>query len=347
MSQASETGGRPDSELIAALEEVNYQPLWDRFQKLTPVNPKARDRPFHWPWKDIEPLTFRAADDVAMEDAERRAVIMCNPDFGSEMVSTLNLIGAFTVLRPGDKAPPHRHTAAAIRFATRCEGAVTFVNGRRCEMHEGDLILTPPQCWHGHHNEGDQMTVWFDAANIPLIGQLDASFFEPGDRCGDDFWQVDEGDEKVWESAGLIAAGAKIASSYSPKYRYSREATQRTIAAMRPDPDGSRVVQYINPATGGPVMTTLDCYYMRAAGNRSTRAKRATYNQIMLVVSGEGRSVVGDEVFEWSRHDAFSVPHWTWARHEPRGGDADFFIVTDRSVFANLDLVREELGDPV
>ena len=68
---------------------------------------------------------------VAMEDAERRAVIMCHPAFDGKIETTSNLISAFTVLQPGDKAPPHRHTAAAIRFATRCEGALTIVNGRR------------------------------------------------------------------------------------------------------------------------------------------------------------------------------------------------------------------------
>ena len=45
------------------------------------------------------------------------------------------------VLDPGDRARPHRHTFAAIRFATRADGAATIVNGRRCDMREGDLIL--------------------------------------------------------------------------------------------------------------------------------------------------------------------------------------------------------------
>jgi gentisate 1,2-dioxygenase len=69
---------------------------------------------------------------------------------------------------------PHRHSAAAIRFATRAEGAVTIVNGRRCEMQEADQVLTPPMCWHGHINQGKRRTVWYDAANMPAICALDA-----------------------------------------------------------------------------------------------------------------------------------------------------------------------------
>ena len=43
---------------------------------------------------------------------------------------------------------------------------------------------------HGHINEGDRRTVWFDAANMPAICSLDASFFEPGTRQDERFWDV-------------------------------------------------------------------------------------------------------------------------------------------------------------
>ena len=345
MADTAASTERPDAALISALEDVNFQPLWDRFQKLTPMNPGARDKPFHWPWQDIAPLTKRAAEEVPMEDAERRAVIMCNPDLNGQIATTSNLLGAFTVLQPGDKAPPHRHTAAAIRFATQCEGAVTVVNGRRCEMHEGDLVLTPPMCWHGHHNESDERTVWFDAANMPLIGELDASFFEPGERNVNDFWQVDAGEERVWEGAGLVAVGAEQTTSHSPKFRYPGEVTRATLDVMDADADGSKTVRYINPSTGGPVMSTLDCYYTRIAKDAETQARRVTYNQIVHVLRGEGVSTIGEQQFSWGQYDTFSIPHWNWASHTAKSSDAEFFIVTDRSVFENLDLVREELAN--
>src|SRR5262249_13186073 len=79
---------------------------------------------------------------------------------------------------------------------------------------------------------------------------------------------------------------------------------------------------------------------------RPTRAKRTTYNVVCLVVAGEGRSRIGEETFEWSQHDVFTIPHWTFARHEARGGDADLFMVTDKSAFERLDLVREEVEGP-
>jgi len=332
-----------DGDFVAQLEAANLHPLWDRFRKITPVKPAPKDAPMLWRWRDIARFADRAVAEVPIDDVERRALILVNPAFAGETVTTSNLIAAFTVLDPGDRARPHRHTFAAIRFATRAEGAATIVNGRRCQMRPGDLILTPPMCWHGHINESDHRIVWFDAANIPLIRALDANFFEPGDPRANEFWAVDEGDERLWAEPGLAGADLDRAPLQSPKYRYAGEATRRLLAAMPPGADGAHTVRYVNPATGGPVMTALDCYAVRLAQGQATRPKRTTCNMICLVVAGEGRSTVGEHAFAWSEHDVFTIPHWTWASHEAKDGEADLFVVSDRAAFERLDLLREEL----
>jgi gentisate 1,2-dioxygenase len=343
VSAAPDTAGRPDAALIAALEAAGYHPLWTRYKQITPVEPKAKDAPRLWRWADMEPFTVRAAQEVPIEDVERRAIIMVHPSFDGATQSTSNLLAAFTVLNPGDKAPPHRHVAAAIRFATRAEGAVTIVNGRRCEMHEGDLILTPPLCWHGHINEGNHRTVWFDAANIPLINQLDANTFEPGSREATDFWKVDEGDDHIWGEPGLVPSPAPPAAGHSPKYRYSGSAVRRMLKQLRSGPDGARTIRYVNPMTGGPLMPALDCYAKRLCKGVTTKPVRTTWNAVCLVVSGEGRATIGESNFAFEQHDVFSIPHWSWASFEARRGNADLFIATDRSVYERLDLAREEM----
>jgi len=306
---------RADASLIEALERANIHPLWDRYQRITPKSPRARDAPMHWRWRDLEPFAERAAKEVGIEDVERRALILANPAFGGETVTTQNLIGAFTVLEPGDKAVPHRHTAAAIRFSTRAEGAVTIVNGRRCEMKEGDLVLTPPMCWHGHINQAGRRTYWFDAANMPAICALDASFFEPGTRADERFWEV--------------------GSEGSEAYRFPGVEARAGLAESPVGADGARTHRYTR--NGGAVMPTLDLYLKRI--EKPTRPVRATWNAVCLVVSGQGRSRLGEQTFEWSRHDVFTIPHWTWAAHE---GKADLFMVTDRAIYEHLDLLREE-----
>jgi gentisate 1,2-dioxygenase len=146
----------------------------------------------------------------------------------------------------------------------------------------------------------------------------------------------------LWTESGLAVEGAAGGAVHSPKYRYPGDATRRMLAATPRGADGLRTIRYVNPATGGAVMPTLDCYAARLDKGIPTRTKRATYNVICLVVAGEGRSVIGGETFTWSQHDVFTIPHWTFARHEAIGGDADLFMVTDKSAFERLDLVREE-----
>jgi gentisate 1,2-dioxygenase len=318
---------RADAALIAALEAARYHPLWDRYQRITPMAPRASDAPHQWRWRDFTPFVERAAREVPIEDVERRAIIMAHPAFDGATVTTANLIGAFTILNPGDRAVPHRHTASAIRFATHAEGAFTIVNGRRCAMAPGDLVLTPPMCWHGHINASDARTVWFDAANMPLVCGLDASFFEPGHRGDADFWKVDEGDERLWAAAGMTVAGTADAAgvataAQSPKYHYPGVLTRALLDAAPRATDGAKLLRYTNPAT---------------------QARRSTWNTICLVVNGAGRSTVGDQTFEWERDDVFTIPHWNWASHTALSADADLFLVTDRSLFEQLDLVREEL----
>src|ERR1700716_352470 len=215
------TARQQGNAFVAELEASNLHPLWDRYQRITPIKPAPKDAPFHWRWRDIEPFLHRSVGEVSINDIERRALIMAHPAFGAETPTTSPLLAPFTVLEPGARARPHRHTGAAIRFATRADGAATIVNGRRCDMQEGDLILTPPMCWHGHINESDHRIIWFDAANIPLIRQVDANFFEPGDPKANQFWQVDAGDEKLWAESGMVGADVKHASAHSPKYHYS------------------------------------------------------------------------------------------------------------------------------
>ena len=119
--------------------------------------------------------------------------------------------------------------------------------------------------------------------------------------------------------------------------------TRSLLDACPPGADGAKLLRYTNPLTGGAVMPTLDCYAMRLTPGSPTRARRSTWNAICLVVEGQGTSTVGDQTFTWEKHDAFTIPHWSWASHAALSADADLFIVTDRSVYERLDLAREEM----
>ena len=130
----------------------------------------------------------------------------------------------------------------------------------------------------------------------------------------------------------------------SPKYRYPGEATRRLLARAPAGTDGARTIRYVNPATGGAVMPTLDCYAARLSkGRADAHEARDLQRDLPRRVAARAARTIGDQTFEWSQHDVFTIPHWTWARHEANGGDADLFMVTDKSAFERLDLVREEV----
>ena len=121
--------------------------------------------------------------------------------------------------------------------------------------------------------------------------------------------------------------------------------TRAALSALPARPDGGKMLRYVNPLTGGPVMTTMDLYAMRVGRGATTRPRRATYNVICLVAEGEGSSTVGDKTFNWVKHDVFTIPHWTWVSHQAKSSDADLFLVTDRSAQERLGVMRAETKD--
>ncbi len=51
----------------------------------------------------------------------------------------------------------------------------------------------------------------------------------------------------------------------------------------------------------------------------STRLHRHTYETILYILEGSGRTYVEDRVVEWKTGDAVYVPVWAWHRHENAG----------------------------
>ena len=64
-------------------------------------------------------------------------------------------------------------------------------------------------------------------------------------------------------------------------------ADANTIRDVKAQADGAKTLRYTNPATGGPVMPSLDCYVKRLARGAATRPFRATWNAICLADLGD------------------------------------------------------------
>ncbi len=332
--------------LVEALARANTQPLWENYRRLNSREPHAADPPIQWQWAELQPLIERAAREVRMPEAERRVLLLTNPAFGGEAITTTNIIGALQILEPGESAPPHRHTAAALRLVIEAEGGTTFVDGTPLEMREGDFILTPGWTWHNHANDTDRRIVWFDGLDVTLLRHsLDAMFFEPRPPEGAIEACLSPIAPWRWTESGLAPAEeAPESPPHSPKLRYPWQMTRETLDAMPARRDGSRALRFVNPQTGGAVMPTLDCSVLRLEGKAETAPRRSTANAICVVIDGEGGSTVGEKSFAWKKHDIFTIPHWCWASHRALSPRAHLFFFTDRELFRRLSLLREEVA---
>jgi hypothetical protein len=86
------------------------------------------------------------------------------------------------LLLPGEWAPSHRHTPNAVRMVVEGVGAWTNVDGQKCVMERGDLILTPTGLWHEHGHDGTEPVVWLDVLDLPLMYYMEASYHINGSR---------------------------------------------------------------------------------------------------------------------------------------------------------------------
>jgi gentisate 1,2-dioxygenase len=255
--------------------------------------------------------------------------------------TTTNLTAALQILMPGESARPHRHSMNALRFVLDGAGAVTRVDGRDCPMAEGDLVITPGWSWHEHVHHGSAPIVWLDALDAPLHRHLGTDAFEPGPVHDVPV----HADEAAFAMPSIVPELADPPPSHSPVFRYPWGEAARAVAAAPRWKDGARRVRYVNPLTGGPVMSLLDCYLTQIEAGAETIPFRTTGNAVAAVVEGRGTSRIGEKTLRWGPKDVFSMPHGNWIAHSADGGPARLFVVSDRDVLRRLDLLKEEFGN--
>jgi gentisate 1,2-dioxygenase len=251
------------------------------------------------------------------------------------------------LLMPGEVARPHRHTTVAFRFFL--EGsAYTTVNGEKCVMGRGDLVLTPYMQWHDHGNESSAPAIWIDGLDFPLVRFLDAIVKQDSDVAMQTTDRSGHSDRR-FSSPGLRPAWVEpeeAARSSLLHYRWANteSALQRLAAAGDASPTDDVIVEYVNPATGQSVFTTIGCYAQMIRPNVTTRKHRHTGHNIFHVLEGSGVTVVNDKPISWSKGDIFVVPSLHWHHHENNSGTAaTLFRLTDAPTMKRLDLWWEEV----
>lgn len=107
-------------------------------------------------------------------------------------------------------------------------------------------------------------------------------------------------------------------------------------------------MEYVNPVTNGPVMKTMGASMQMLRPGERTKAHRHTGSGLYHVAKGNGYSVIDGKRFDWSKHDIFCVPSWSWHEHVNGSDreDACLFCLSDLPVMRALGLYREQaFGD--
>lgn len=317
----------------ADLHRKNMDALWRvRVPGTSGSEPRAPYPPCHWAWSDIRPFLARAGELVTPgPDSERRVVQLIHPAIASVRSASHLLTANVQMVLPGEVAPPHRHTIAAIRFIIEGESAVTFVNGEPVEMRPGDLVLTPAQHWHGHENHSNGPTLWMDTLDRPLTVAMQQSRYESYPSADPALARTDE------------SYSTAISPTMSYPWSQSEPELARLAADAQSDPFDDIVFDYTNPLTGGHVLPTIGCRIQLLRPGVRTRAHRHAYTSVYHVFRGTGSTIVDGVRIDWKSGDFLTLPPFCWHEHRNDANvPAYLFSVTDAPVIDALNFARED-----
>ena len=300
--------------------------LWRIAGALT-TEPATTMVPHLWRYDETRRLLMEAGDLITAQEASRRVLGFNNPGNPAHQVAraTDTLWAALQLVLPGELAPEHRHTPAALRFVVEGDGGYTTVDDQLYDMSPGDLILTPNWAWHSHGHTGRRPMIWLDGLDLGLMHSLRAIFAEfPGG----------EGRAPTPD-----AGPARVHAFPFAEVRAALSDGRNDEG----DPFDDILLEYRNPQTGGPILPTMSAAMQLLRPGVSTAAHRHTHSVVYHVVEGEGTSVVGSDRLEWAKGDTFAVPIWAVHRHlNPTQSDALLFSFSDAPVLEALGLARTE-----
>jgi gentisate 1,2-dioxygenase len=286
----------------------------------------------------------RAGELISAEEAERRVLVLENPAFKGEGKATSSLYAGIQLILPGETAPSHRHTAAALRLVLEGSGAYTAVDGERTVMRPGDFIVTPSGKFHDHGNDGEQPVMWLDGLDVFVVNLLNAPIGEDYPENRQPVVRP-EGEALARFGSGMLPHGYEAGSSGSPMFAWPYERTREALRTLQnggaPDPALGIRFTYIDPATGRSPIKTMTAAMQLLPKGFAGQEYRSTAGTVMSVVEGRGRVIQEGQQSELGPKDVFVVPGWRWHRFEA-DEDLVIFSFSDEALQRHLGYWRDE-----
>jgi gentisate 1,2-dioxygenase len=300
------------AEYVADLKAHNLVPLWPSLRALLPPDkPRPNTRATHWPYATLKPLLLKAGALAPIEKAERRVLVLANPGHGLEkMQASAAMYMGMQLLLPGEWAPSHRHTPNAVRMVVEGEGAWSTVDGEKCPMLRGDLILTPTGLWHEHGHDGTEPVVWLDVLDLPLVYYMEASYHVNGGRQ-----TVTAGHgERSYARGGVVPTRVFERSRKAyPMLRYPWAEVRvalESLAADQPQLDAVQVT-YVNPETGNDTENILGFYALMLRPGQTLKLPVRSPAMIFHLIEGGASIQIEDQNFKLAEADTCCAPGYT------------------------------------
>lgn len=313
---------------------TNLYPLWPSLRAvLPPHKPTAKTVPTLWKYQDVRPLLMKAGELTPMEKAERRVLVLSNPGHGlANMQATPVMYLGLQLIMPGELAPNHRHTPNAVRIIVEGEGAFTGVNGERCPMERGDLILTPSGRWHEHGHDGKSPVTWLDVLDLPLILGLEASYLEEGHDVKSAPLPAST---SQYSAAGLAPAPLfERVQNTHPLIRFPWARTKAGLQQLAAADPGIKAVQmaYVNPENGADCFPTISFSAIMLRPGETLNIPERSPAAVFHIVEGSGSVEIRGQKFDWKEADTFCSPGFSTISLKNASATAPaYMIVADES----------------
>ncbi len=296
-------------EYRAALARENLVPLWPSLRAvLPPGKPQPRTRPTHWRYDALRPLLMQAGELTPIDKAERRVLVLANPGHGLEkMQASSSIYLGMQLLLPGEVAPAHRHTPNAVRLIVEGEGAYTTVDGERCLMSRGDLILTPTGLWHEHGHEGSEPVVWLDVLDLPLVYYLEASYVTEGALQA----VCTHESERSYLRGGVVPSPVfRRNERRYPMLRYPWNEVRAALLALDQARPGIESVQvaYVNPESGSDAQNILGFSALMLRPGERLRLPVRSPATVFHLIEGGAEAAIDSDGFGLNEGDTCCAP---------------------------------------
>ena len=308
--------------------------------------PTPRGIGFVWPWELVRSRLAEASQALGPQGVGRTNLTFLNPGILTPGGGTTHTIASgVQIMRPQEVCWSHRHSMSALRFVIEgAPEAYTVVDAEPLHMEQYDLVLTPRFSWHDHHNPTDSEVVWLDVLDIGLVAGLNSVFYEPYGEASQPLR------EDPATSQGLRARTLRptweVARTARLPLRYKWSDVLATLEAYgdeEGDPFDGLSLRYVNPVTGGPTMSTMDCWVQQFRPGFEGSLHRRTSSNVGFVISGSGVLEVEGTQLQIGKHDNFVIPNYAWHKISTTSQEPlRIFSVHDRPVIESLGLFYEE-----